>query len=39
MTALTDTRENIKVLRRLIVAEKYMLRQYKAHKKLNQSKK
>jgi len=39
MTALVQTRENIKVLRRLLLAEKYMLRQYKAHKRLNMSKK
>jgi len=39
MTALTQCRENIKVLRRLINQEKYLLRQHKAHKKLNQSKK
>jgi len=38
MTALTQTKENIKVLRRLLKTEKYMLRQYKAHKKLNQEK-
>jgi len=39
MTALTQCRENIKVLRRLINQEKYLLRQYKAHKKNNMSKK
>jgi len=39
MTEITKTKENIKVLRRLLISEKYMLRQYKAHKKLNQTKK
>jgi len=39
MTELTKTKENIKVLKRLLKTEKYLLRQYKAHKKLNQEKK
>lgn len=32
MTQLTETRENIKILHRLIKSEKYILRQLKAAK-------
>jgi len=39
MTQLTETKENIKILNRLVRSERYILRQLKAAKRRNMSKK